>query len=422
MVAVKIQEEGEGEMRSCRLNKRQRRTERRIESSPSPCIKSQPPKRINNARGKEFQEIFLNRFSLNLDTPTLKLYFLGVKNFIDLRSDTVTKPTPAMRKAMAEAEVGDDVYGEDPTVNALQEKVANLLGKESALFVPSGTMANQLAIRSQTQPGDEVIIETTSHSYNFEGGAGAALSGVQFNCLKGERGILEPSQIEEAIRPDDHHYPVTKLICIENTHNRGGGSIYPLERMKSIYQCAKAKGLLVHLDGARLWNASVATGIKPAIYAQYADSVSVCLSKGLGAPVGSLLAGSRGLIERAHRFRKMFGGGMRQAGIIAAAGIYALDHHLERLREDHQNAKRLAMGLKKIKGVSISPDHVETNIVIFDITQTGITAQKLAEAMKAQGVLIHPIGKTQVRLVTHLDVSQEDMEVALKAFEKVLGY
>jgi len=327
-----------------------------------------------------------------------------------------------MRKAMAEAEVGDDVYGEDPTVNALQEKVANLLGKESALFVPSGTMANQLAIRSQTQPGDEVIIETTSHSYNFEGGAGAALSGIQFNCLKGERGILEPSQIEEAIRPDDHHFPVTKLICVENTHNRAGGSIYPLEIMKSIYQCAKAKGLLVHLDGARLWNASVATGIKPAIYAQYADSVSVCLSKGLGAPVGSLIAGSRGLIERAHRFRKMFGGGMRQAGILAAAGIYALDHHLERLREDHQNAKRLATGLKKIKGVSITPDHVETNIVIFDITQTGITAQKLAEAMKAQGVLIHPIGKTQVRLVTHLDVSQEDIEVALKAFEKVLGY
>ncbi len=345
-----------------------------------------------------------------------------MKNFIDLRSDTVTKPTPEMRKAMAEAEVGDDVYGEDPTVNALQEKVAKLLGKESALFVPSGTMANQLAIRSQTQPGDEVIIEATSHSYNFEGGGGAALSGIQFNCLKGDRGILEPSQIEEAIRPDDHHYPVTKLICLENTHNRAGGSIYPLEKMNSIYALAKSKGLLVHLDGARLWNASVATGIKPSVYAQYADSVSVCLSKGLGAPVGSLIVGSKGLIDRAHRFRKMFGGGMRQAGIIAAAGIYALDHHIERLREDHQNAKRLAMGLKEFKGVSINPNHVETNIVIFDISQTGITSSQLAEAMKAEGVLIHPTGKTQVRLVTHLDVSKEDIEIALKVFEKVFGY
>lgn len=327
-----------------------------------------------------------------------------------------------MRKAMAEAEVGDDVYGEDPTVNALQEKVANLLGKEKALFVPSGTMANQLAIRSQTQPGDEVIIEATSHSYNFEGGGGAALSGIQFNCLKGERGILDALQIEGAIRPDDHHYPVSKLICLENTHNRAGGSIYPLEKMKSIYQLAKAKGLLVHLDGARLWNASVATGIKPAIYAQYADSVSVCLSKGLGAPVGSLIAGSKELVDRAHRFRKMFGGGMRQAGIIAAAGIYALDHHIERLREDHQNAKQLAMGLKKIKGISINPDHVETNIVIFEITEAGIIASQLAEAMKKEGVLIHPIGKTQVRLVTHLDVSTEDIGMALKAFERVLGY
>jgi threonine aldolase len=344
-----------------------------------------------------------------------------MKNFIDLRSDTVTRPTSAMRKAMSEAEVGDDVFGEDPTVNSLQEKVANLLGKEAALFVPSGTMANQLSIKSHTQPGDEVIIEASSHPYNFEGGAGAALSGIQFQCLKGVRGILDASQIEEAIRPADHHFPVTKLICLENTHNRGGGSTYPLEKMAEIYRLTKSKGLLLHLDGARLWNASVATGIKPREYAQWADSVSVCLSKGLGAPIGSLVAGSKPFIDRVHRFRKMFGGGMRQVGIIAAAGIYALNHHLERLKEDHHNAKRLAVGLKEFKGVSIDPKHVETNIVIFDVTNTGMTGAQVAEAMKKEGVLIHAFGKTQIRLVTHLDVSSEDIEIALKAFKKVLG-
>jgi threonine aldolase len=344
-----------------------------------------------------------------------------MKDFIDLRSDTVTKPTPSMRKAMAEAEVGDDVFGEDPTVNALQEKVAKLLGKEAAIFVPSGTMANQLAIKSHTQPGDEVIIEATSHPYNFEGGAGAALSGVQFYCLKGLRGILDASQIEEAIRSEDHHFPVTRLICLENTHNRGGGSIYPIEKIAEIYRLAKSKGLLIHLDGARLWNASVATGIKPHEYAQWADSVSVCLSKGLGAPIGSLVAGSKTFIDRVHRFRKMFGGGMRQVGIIAAAGIYALDHHIERLGEDHQNAKHLALGLKELKGVSIDPEQVETNIIIFNIANTGMTAPQMAEAMKRNGVLIHPVSKTQIRLVTHLDVSSEDIEKALKAFEKVLA-
>lgn len=344
-----------------------------------------------------------------------------MKDFIDLRSDTVTKPTPPMRKAMAEADVGDDVFGEDPTVNALQEKVAHLLGKEAALFVPSGTMANQLAIKSHTQPGDEVIIEASSHPYNFEGGAGAALSGIQFNCLKGVRGILEASQIEEAIRPADHHFAVTRLVCLENTHNRGGGSIYPLEKMAEIYRLARSKGLLLHLDGARLWNASVATGIKPHEYAQWADSVSVCLSKGLGAPIGSLVASSKTFIDRVHRFRKMFGGGMRQVGILAAAGIYALDHHLERLKEDHQNAKRLAVVLKEFKGISIEPKYVETNIVIFDVTDTGMTGAQVAEVMKREGVLIHAFGKTQIRLVTHLDVTSEDIERALKAFEKVLS-
>jgi threonine aldolase len=344
-----------------------------------------------------------------------------MKDFIDLRSDTVTKPTPAMRKAMADAEVGDDVFGEDPTVNLLQEKVAKILGKEASIFVPSGTMGNQLAIKSHTQPGDEVIIEATSHPYNFEGGASAALSGIQFYCLKGVRGILDASQLDEAIRPEDHHFPVTKLICLENTHNRGGGSIYPIEKIGDISRLAKSKGLLIHLDGARLWNASAGSGIKPQEYARWADSVSVCLSKGLGAPVGSLVAGSKTFIDRVHRFRKMFGGGMRQVGILAAAGIYALDHHMERLKEDHQNAKRLALGLRGLKGIAINPDHVETNIVIFDVTGSGMTPAKVAEAMKRERVLIHAFGKAQIRLVTHLDVSSEDIEIALKAFKKVLG-
>jgi threonine aldolase len=344
-----------------------------------------------------------------------------MKDFIDLRSDTVTRPTSAMRKAMAEAKVGDDVFGEDPTVNALQAKVAKILGKEASIFVPSGTMGNQLAIKSHTQPGDEVIIEATSHPYNFEGGASAVLSAVQFYCLRGVRGILDASQFEEAIRPDDHHFPVTKLICLENTHNRGGGTIYPLQKIAEISRFARSKGLLVHLDGARLWNASVASGIKPHKYAQWADSVSVCLSKGLGAPVGSLVAGTKPFIERVHRFRKMFGGGMRQVGILAAAGIYALDHHIERLKEDHGNAKRLALGLSEIQGVSIEPEHVETNIVIFDIAERGMTAAQVRDEMKKKGVLIHPFGKTLIRLVTHLDVSKENIEGALKAFRKVLG-
>ncbi|OGP64653.1 MAG: threonine aldolase [Deltaproteobacteria bacterium RBG_13_53_10] len=343
-----------------------------------------------------------------------------MKEFIDLRSDTITQPTPAMRKAMAEAEVGDDVYGEDPTVNALQEKVAQILGKEAAIFVPTGTMANQLAIKSHTQPGDEVIIEATSHSYNFEGGAGAALSGVQFYCLQGVRGILNASQIEGAIRPIDQHFAVTRLISLENTHNRGGGSVYPIDKMRDIYGLARSRGLLVHLDGARLWNASVAAGIKPREYAQWADSVSVCLSKGLGAPIGSLVAGPQAFIARVHRFRKMFGGGMRQVGVIAAAGLYALDHHYDRLKEDHRNAKRLALGLKGLKGISVTAEPVETNIVIFDISGTGMASSHLAEGMKKEGVLIHALPNQKIRLVTHLDVNGEDVENALKAFQKVL--
>ncbi len=258
---------------------------------------------------------------------------------IDLRSDTVTKPTTAMLEAMFKAEVGDDVYGEDPTTNYLEEKVAKLLGKEDSIFVASGTMANQLSLRAHTQPGDEVILDRNSHAFLNEGAGGAVISGVQFFLLEGNRGILDPLKIEQAIRdPSDYHHPVTSLIWIENTHNRGGGSIYPPDLVREISRVAKDYNLRLHMDGARLLNASVALGIDPKEYTRYVDSTSLCLSKGLGAPIGSVVAGNREFVRRVRRFRKMLGGGMRQTGYLAAAGIYALDHHVDRLAEDHANA------------------------------------------------------------------------------------
>lgn len=339
---------------------------------------------------------------------------------IDLRSDTVTKPTPEMRKVMFEAPVGDDVWGEDPTVNALQEKTADLLGKEAALFVSSGTMANQLAIKSHTQPGDEVIIEAGSHASNFEGGAGAVLSGVQFYGIQGKRGIIDASQVEAAIRIEDVHFPVSRLIILENTHNRGGGSVFPLKTIQEIHDLAAKRGLLMHMDGARLWNACVATWTSPKEYAAPFDSISVCLSKGLGCPVGSLIVGSKAFIKRAHRFRKMVGGGMRQAGILAAAGIYALDHHIHRLEEDHRKAKKLAKNLEGIKNIAVNTEEVETNMVFFDVAPAERTAQEIAAACRARGVLIHPVSKTRIRCVTHLDVSLEDMDRASEAIAQAL--
>jgi len=268
---------------------------------------------------------------------------------IDLRSDTVTKPSPAMREAMAQAEVGDDVFGEDPTVNRLQEVAARLLGKEAALFVPSGTMGNQLCVRLHTRPGDEIIVEAGAHVVRYESGAAAGLSGVQTHWLPGTRGILEADQIEAAIRPPDYHNPPTTLICLENTHNRGGGTIYPLETTKAIRKVAEARGIAMHLDGARLFNAVVVTGVPAAEYARHFETVTFCLSKGLGAPVGSLICADRERVVKLRRLRKMFGGGMRQAGILAAAGLYALEHNIARLAEDHAHAKRLAEALAGIK-------------------------------------------------------------------------
>ncbi|MBU2548519.1 MAG: low-specificity L-threonine aldolase [Proteobacteria bacterium] len=340
---------------------------------------------------------------------------------IDLRSDTVTRPTAGMREAMFKAPVGDDVFGEDPSVNALQDMAADILGREAALFVPSGTMANQIAIKVQTRPGDEVIVEAHAHPFNSESGAGAVISGVQFQTIPGRRGLLDPDRIRPALRPDDPHFPPSRLVCIENTHNRGGGSVYPLDCVASIRDVCQTAGLALHMDGARLFNACEASGVEPRRYAELCDTVSFCLSKGLGAPVGSLLVGDRDLIHEARRWRKLLGGGMRQAGILAAAGLYALEHHVERLAEDHRNAKTLATGLASLEGLAIDLNEVETNIVIFQVVRPDMDAYSLFERLWREGVLVLPFGPDRVRAVTHLDVSPADIEQALAVFARVLG-
>ena len=344
-----------------------------------------------------------------------------MEKVIDLRSDTVTRPSPEMRKAMAEAEVGDDVYGEDPTVNRLQEMVAELLGKEAAIFTASGTMANETALRALTHPGDEVVVEHTSHIYNYESGGAAALSGVQLAPLQGQRGVLTAEQIKGAIRPPDHHYAPTRLVCLENTHNRGGGKIYPLGEIVRIREIADRYGLMMHLDGARLLNAVVESEIPAPDWTQFFDSVIICLSKGLGAPVGSMVAGGVDFIEEVHRYRKMFGGGWRQAGILAAAGIYALKNNIERLAEDHANARLLADGLADIPGIILSPEEVETNIVIFAIQEGYLSSRQISDRLKAGYVLINPIEPPRMRAVTHLDVSREDCLGALKVMREVMA-
>ncbi|MGH8070319.1 MAG: low-specificity L-threonine aldolase [Candidatus Entotheonellia bacterium] len=339
---------------------------------------------------------------------------------VDLRSDTVTKPAPGMRKAMAEAEVGDDVFHEDPSVNRLEEVVAALYGKEAALYVASGTMANQLAIRAQTHHGDEIIMERTSHPFNSEAGALAALAGVQVNLIDGQHGIMDVEQVSAVVRTPNVHHAPTALICLENTHNRGGGSIWPLDKIRAIRELARSLSVPMHLDGARLMNACVATGLTPKDYAQYFDSCTLCLSKGLGAPVGSLVMGSKEFVTRAHRFRKQFGGGMRQAGILAAAGIYALEHNVERLAEDHLNAKRLARGIAEIDGLDIDVNAVETNILYFHVRKPGLTVPMLLESLRAEGVLVLGTGPTSIRAVTHLDVSKEGIDRAVEVMRKAV--
>ncbi len=340
---------------------------------------------------------------------------------IDLRSDTVTKPTDAMRTAMASAEVGDDVYGEDPTVNRLQEMAAEMFGKKAALFVPSGTMGNQLAIRLHTQSGQEVIVESKAHIVRYEQGAAGALAGVQLHWVVGNRGLITAEQVETAIRPTDPHMIQTGLICLENTHNNGGGTIYPLATIERIRAVANAHRIPMHLDGARLFNAITATTLPPASYAQYFDTLSVCLSKGLGAPAGSLLMmNDLTLLDRAKRLRRMYGGAMRQSGILAAAGIYALKHHVARLKLDHDHAKKLAQRLQQIPTVRISPQDVETNIVIFDVIGHRLQTPALLAALKQEGLLINSLGGTSYRAVTHLDVSSAMADHACEIFARVL--
>ena len=343
---------------------------------------------------------------------------------IDLRSDTVTKPSSGMRQAMAEAEVGDDVFGEDPCINRLQEMAAQLLGKEAALFVPSGTMANQLCIKVHTQPGDEIIMERTNHPFNSESGGLAALSGVQVNLIDGQRGVITAAQVARAIRRGDGvHNPPTRLVCLENTHNRGGGNVYPLETIREISDVAQQHGLARHLDGARLLNACVASGRPATEFTQYFDSCTLCLSKGLGAPVGSVLAASAEFIRRALRYRKMFGGGMRQAGILAAGGIYALEHNVERLAEDHQHAKLLAERISSARGLRINPQEVDTNILFLqlDPTEASLDAPGLQRAMHERDVLAIAVDQYSMRLVTHLDVTRAQVEQAAHVICDVLN-
>ena len=339
---------------------------------------------------------------------------------IDLRSDTVTRPTAGMRAAMAAAEVGDDVFDDDPTVHRLQDRVAELLGKEAALFVPSGTMSNQICVKVHTQPGDELICEAGCHIYNYEAGGPAVLSGVMCRTVEGDCGVLDVHQLEGLIRPDNEHYVRTRLVCLENTHNRGGGKIYPLDKIKAIAAWARQYGLRMHLDGARLMNAVVATGIPAQEYARHFDSVSLCFSKGLGAPVGSALAGPREFVARGRRIRKLFGGGMRQAGVLAAAALYALDHHVERLRDDHANAQILARAIAETPGVRLCPPEVETNIVYMQIEEGLASAAHIVHALKEHGVLAHATGPWAVRFVTHLDVSRAQAERAAETIRKVV--
>ncbi|NDD29038.1 MAG: low-specificity L-threonine aldolase [Proteobacteria bacterium] len=335
---------------------------------------------------------------------------------IDLRSDTVTKPTDAMRDAMARADVGDDVYGEDPTINALQQRVADMLGHEAGLWVPSGTMGNAVCLATWLQRGDEVIAEAQSHIFEHEVGGVGALCGSLVRPIATPDGIMQLDQVRDAVRlPDDHH-TITRVITLENTHNFSGGTVLPLDVMHDISAFGRDAGIAMHLDGARLWNAHAETGIALDAYGRLFDSAYVCLSKGLGAPGGSVVVGTRAFIARARRTRKMLGGGMRQVGVLAAAGLHALEHHLPRLREDHENARALARQCCEIPGVRLAQRAVETNIVFFDVSGTGRAAIDIERALQTLGVGVFATAATKIRAVTHLQISRDDVARAAAAF------
>jgi threonine aldolase len=339
---------------------------------------------------------------------------------VDFRSDTLTRPTAAMRAAMAAAEVGDDVFGEDPTVQRLEARAAELAGKEAALFVPSGTMANLIACKLHTEPGDEVILERTSHLYRYEGGGFAAYAGVSVALLDGERGLLTPAQVRTAVRLTDVHQPRSRLLWLENTHNAGGGSCYPPDQLAAVVAAGRAEGLAVHLDGARVWNACVAQRCALADIAVHFDALSFCFSKGLGCPVGSVLLGTRAFVGEARRVRKMLGGGMRQSGILAAAALHALDHHVDRLADDHANAALLADGFDGVAGLRVRRP-VESNIVLLDTSASRFSPMELVGTLIGEGIRCLPLNATTVRLVTHLDVSRDDVAHAVAVARRVLG-
>jgi len=335
---------------------------------------------------------------------------------VDLYSDTLTKPTTAMRQAIASAEVGDEQKREDPTVNRLEAMTAERLGMGAAVFLPTGTMCNLIAHAIHCRPGDEIIIEQNSHPVHFEGGGPAVHSRVSIRGLATERGIFSAEQVEGAIRPNDPHFPRSRLVCLEDTHNMGGGTVWPMAAMESVAAAARKHQLKMHLDGARLFNASVASGVKPSAICRLFDSVWIDLTKGLGCPVGAVLAGSAEFVDEARRLKQLHGGAMRQAGIIAAAGVYALEHHVERLAEDHANARRLAEGLAQIRGIGIDPREVETNIVMFDIGGTGLSRAEFFRRIEEKGVRMSGrLTATGVRAVTHLDIPKDGVERALGA-------
>jgi threonine aldolase len=340
---------------------------------------------------------------------------------VDLRSDTVTKPTPEMRAAMAAAVVGDDVFEDDPTVKALEEKVALLFGVEASLFVASGTMGNQVSLHTHAHPGDELICDDEAHIDWYEVGAPAALSGLQMRPIPAPGGIPDPERIKAAIRPENIHHPRTGIIAVENTHNRAGGVVVPLPIMRQIVDIAHQHGVACHLDGARIWNAHAATGVALSEWVKGFDSVSVCLSKGLGAPVGSLILGTREFITRARRTRKMFGGGMRQVGILAAAGIWAIDHQLPKMGDDHRRARRIAEAVHGLPGVSLLSDPPPTNIVVIDLDPARHDPSKVLSKLNDRGIWLVGFGATRIRAVTHRDVNDEDIELATKALREVLS-
>ncbi len=338
---------------------------------------------------------------------------------IDLRSDTVTKPTPEMLQAMTNAEVGDDVFESDPTVNQFQQKIADLFGMEAGLFVPSGTMSNQLGIKVLTEPGDEILIEEKGHVFNYETGAASALSGVQIRTLFGEHGKLTPALLRNTKRGAFDWEPRTKIICLENTTNKGGGVCYREEELKELKTYADEENLLIHLDGARIWNAVAATDINPAFFGEIADTLSVCFSKGLGAPAGSMLLASEKHIAKARRYRKMWGGGMRQVGLLAAAANYGVEHHWEKLKDDHRRAKEVAQTIAELEAFQVDLDHLQTNILLFDTIKE--SAENVLEKLAEKEIHMIPFGPNTIRATFHFEITDEDVKKVQAALREVGG-